>query len=171
MVLEGHDNDLSRHELGLRHMALQRRVERRSLGRAFTDAIVRGASEEMFRRAVLVPSGLPNCETGFFVLTMKRLEWMKQKSSYEEYRVVRTSAAIIYAKGLLVRHPHLERVIGVACEPMDQEEVRSEELVYVEQAHWSEDDRAGIEEDCRRLGMFQATVEMRHWHEDEFPGT
>ena len=169
MVLEGHDDALSRHELGVRYMALQRRVERRNLGEAVVDALVRGAREQMFRRAMLVPPGLRNCETGFFVLTMKRLDWMKQRGSYEEYRVVRTSAALIYAKGLLVRCPHLERIVGIACEPAAQGQGGSEELVYVEQAHWSEDDRAGIEEDCRRLGMFQEGAKLQHWHEDEFP--
>ena len=169
MVLEGHDDSLSRHELGVRFMALQRRVERRNFGGAVADALVRGASEQMFRRAMIVPPGLPNCETGFFVLTMKRLDWMKERAGYEEYRVARTSAALIYAKGLLVRCPHLDRVVGIACEPAVQGQGGSEELVYVEQAHWSDDDRAGIEEDCRRLGMFQAGVAVSHLHEDEFP--
>ena len=102
VILEDHDYDLKKHELGVRYMALQRRVVRRGLGRAVAEALTLGATEEMFRRAMVVPAGLPECETGFFVLTMKRLDWMRRKASYEDYRVVRANAAMIYAKGLLV---------------------------------------------------------------------
>ena len=169
VVPEGHDYDLKTQELGVRYMALQRRVVRRGLGGAVADALTRGATQDMFRRAMVVPPGLPDCETGFFVLTMKRLDWMTRKGSYQDYRDARTNAALIYAQGLLVRFPHLERVVGVACEPAVQGQGGSEELVYVEQAQWSQADRAAIEEDCRRLDMLQEGVEVRHWHEEEFP--
>lgn len=167
LVLEGHDQDLKTHELGVRYMARQRRVARRSLGRAVAEALIRGASVEMFRRFMGVPPGLPDCETGFFVLTMKRLGSMKHKGSYEDYRVVRTNTALTYGKGLLVRFPHLERLVGIACEPAIRGQWGSEELIYIEQAEWSQEDRARIDEDCRRLGMFQ---DVKKWtsHEDEF---
>lgn len=169
VVLEGQDYDLKRHELAVRHMALQRRVVRRGLGGAVADALTRGASEEMFRRAMVVPPGLPDCDTGFFVLTMKRLDWMRRKGSYEQYRIARANTALIYAKGILVRFPHLERVVGIACEPAAQGEGGSEELIYVEQTQWSKEDRAAIEEDCERLGMLKAGVKVWHWLDEEFP--
>ena len=163
------DHDLKMHELGVRYMALQRRVMRRGLGGAVADALMLGAEGEVFRRAMVVPPDRPENETGFFVLTMKRLDWMKLKGSYEDYRERRANLALIYAKGLLVRCPHLERVVGVACEPATKGQGGSEELIYVEQAEWSRSDLAAIEEDCRRFGMFQDGTKARYWHDDEYP--
>ncbi|MCY3820148.1 MAG: hypothetical protein OXH52_12420 [Gammaproteobacteria bacterium] len=159
VIMDGHDYDLEKFELGVRHMALQCRVVRRGLGGAV----------EVIRRAIVVPTDPPECETGFFVLTMKRLDWMKRSGSYEEYRRARANAALICAKGLLARFPHLERVVGVACEPAIKGHGGSEELIYVEQAQWSRSDSAAIEEDCRRLGMFQEGTKVWHWHDDECP--
>ena len=169
VVLEGHDYELKIRELCVRYMARQRRVVRRCLGGAVAEALTLGAGEEMFRRAMVVPAGLPDCETGFFVLTMKRLDWMKQEGSYEDYRVARKNTALIFARGLLVRFPYLERVVGVACEPAAQGQGGSEELVYHEQALWSRAEQAAIEKDCKRLDMLQEGVKVWDWHEDEFP--
>ena len=169
VILDGHEYDLEKLELGVRYMALQRRVVRRGLGRAVAGALTRGAVEEMFRRAMVVPAGSPECETGFFVLTMKRLDWMKRSGSYEDYRRARANAALIYAKGLLARLPYLERVVGVACEPAIRGQGGSEELIYVEQAQWSQSDLVAIEEDCKRLDMLQDGVKVQHWHDDEYP--
>lgn len=169
VILDDHDYDLKMHELGVRYMALQRRVMRRGLGGAVAEALRLGATEEMFRRAMIVPPDQPECETGFFVLTMKRLDWMKLKGGYEDYRRARANSALIFAKGLLARCPHLERVIGVACEPAIKGQGGSEESIYVEQAQWSQSDLAAIEEDCRRLDMFQEGMKVWHWHDDEYP--
>ena len=169
VIFEGRDYDLKRLELGVRYMALQRRVVRRGLGGAVADALYRGAKDERFCRSIIVPSGLPECETGFFVFTMKYLDWMKREGSYEHYRRVRARTALVYAQGLLVRFPYLERVIGISCEPAAQGQGGSEDLVYVEQAQWSDDDLTTIEDDCRRLDLFQSGMQAQHWCEDEFP--
>ena len=171
VILDGHDYDLEKLELGVRYMALQCRVVRRGLGGAVAEALTLGSMQEMFRRAIVVPAGLPECETGFFVLTMKRLDWMKRSRSYEDYRRARANVALIYTKGLLARFPYLERVVGVACEPAIKGKGGSEELLYVEQAQWSQSDLAAIEEDCKRFGMFQEGTKVGHWHDDEYPHT
>ena len=116
-----------------------------------------------------MPPNRTASETGFFVLTMKRLDWMKLKGSYEDYRRRRANLALIYAKVLLARFSHLERVVGVACEPTIKGQGGSEELIYVEQAQWSQSDLVAIEEDSRRLDMFQEGTKMRYWHDDEYP--
>ena len=152
-------------------MVLQCRVVRRGLGSAVAEALTLGATQEMLRRAIVVPAGLPRCETGFFVLTMKRLDWMKLSHSYEDYRRARANVALIYAKGLLARFPHLERVVGVACEPAIKGQGGSEELIFVEQAQWSQSDLGAIEEDCRLLGMLQEGTKVWHWHDEEYPRT
>lgn len=59
--------------------------------------------------------------------------------------------------------------MGVACEPAIKWQGGSEELIYVEQAQWSQSDLAAIEEDCKRLDMFQERMKVWHWHDDEYP--
>ena len=168
VVLDGHDDfDLRAHELGVRYMALQRRTTRRLLGGAVVEALQCGATADRFFRAMVMPPGLPECETGFFLLTMKYVDWMVNRGGYGKYRRVRVGLALAYAKGLLVRMPHLERVIGIVCEPPEGEG-GSEDLVYVEQSQWSEEDRALIEEDCMRLGLFREGTGS-HRQEEEFP--
>ena len=167
--LDGHDYNLRQSEIGIRYLALQNRVARRQFGAAVAGALLLGAETDRFFRRMIVPLGQPDCETGFFVQTMKYLAWMKSKGGYEAYRRVRTNLALVYAKGMLVRHPHLARVVGISCEPAAQGKGGSEDLIYVEQAHWSDHEEASIEEDCRRLGLLQPGVKEHYWREDEFP--
>ena len=151
-------------------MALQRRTVRRGLGEAVAEALVhRGPSTERFFRAIAAPEGQPDCETGFFVFTMKYLDWMVSQWGYDKYRRIRANTALAYAKGLLVRLPHLERVVGISCEPAGQGHGGSEDLVYVEQAQWSDADRVAIEEDCKRLRILQPGIKAKRLYEDEFP--
>ena len=170
VILDGYDYDLRQNEVAVRYMALQHRVARRQFGEAVVDVLLRGSKADRFIRRMIVAPGLPYSETGFFVHTMKYLDWMKTDGGYEAYRRERANVAVAYAKGVLVRHPHLARVVGISCEPATQRKGGSEDLIYVEQAQWSDDERASIEQDCRRLGLFQSGMIEHHWHADEFPG-
>ena len=163
-VLDGFEYDLRRNEAGVRYMALERRFARRMLGAGVADARERGAKVPVFFRRMVT---LGN-ETGFFVLTMKRTGEMSRAGGYGEYRQMRANAAIICARGVLLRHPHLARVVGVSCEPVGQV-AGSEDLVYAEQFAWSDADRVAILEDCRRLGVLQSGGTARHWRAEEFP--
>ena len=127
-LLEGYEYDLRRNGAGVRYMALERRVARRVLGAGVADARERGAQVPVFFRRMI----MPGTETGFFVLTMKHTDEMSRAGGYDEYREMRANAAIICARGVLLRHPHLARVVGVSCEPVGQVE-GSEDLVYAEQ--------------------------------------
>ena len=129
-----------------------------------TRARERGAKVPVFfRRMVTLGT-----ETGFFVLTMKRTAEMRRMGGYDEYRQMRANAAIICARGVLLRHPHLARVVGISCEPEGQA-TGSEDLVYAEQTGWSDADRVDILEDCRRLGVMQSRATAQHWRVEEFP--
>ena len=170
VLLDGYEYDLRRNELGVRQMALQRRTVRRGLGEAVAEAMMqRGASTDQFFRAIAVPEGQPDCGTGFFVFTLKYLDWKVPQGGYDKYRRIRANVALAYAKGLLVRLPYLERVVGISCEPTGQAHGGSEDLVYVEQAQWSDADRVAIEEDCKRLGILQPGITAKRFYEEEFP--
>ena len=164
-VLDGFEYDLQRNEAGVRYMALERRVARRAFGAGFADARERGASVPVFFRRMVTKA-----ETGFFVLTMKNMGARGRAVGYDEYRQMRANVAIICAKGVLLRHPHLARVVGVSCEPAGQAEC-SEDLVYAEQADWSNTERAAILKDCRRVGILEPRARIHHWRADEFPTT
>ena len=104
------------------------------------------------------PAGAKENETAFFILTFKYLDWMEQKGEYEQYRLKRSECARVYAKGLLERYPHLERVIGISCEPPGQEHGGSEDLVYAEQTEWTDEDRRAIKRDCKTYGVLQGQI-------------
>lgn len=163
-VLDGYQYDLRRNEVGARYMALERRVPRRTLGAGIADALQRGAQVPIFFRRMIAPG----TETGYFVLTMKYTSETRGFGGYTEYRRMRANAAEICARGVLVRHPQLARVVGISCEPMGQIE-SSEDLILMDQADWSDADRDAIFKDCRRLGVLQPGSTVRHRREEEFP--
>lgn len=168
ITLDGYDFDISKNELGVRYMALVPRFIRRSHSEAVIGALEKGKDTDRFLRVMMSPDGAKDNETGFFIHTFKYLEWMKKRGGYEKYRNKRTEFAQVCARGLLVRYPHLKRVIGISREPPGQGEGVSEDLVYAEQAEWSEEDCKAIQHDCKAYGVLQ-NLQERRWEGEEFP--
>ncbi len=169
ITLAGHDFDLRKNELGVRYMALQRRFARRGRGEAVKGAFEIGKTKELFFRAMVSPAEAKENETAFFILTFKYLDWMEQKGGYEQYRLKRSECSRVYAKGLLERYPHLERVIGISCEPPGQDHGSSQDLVYAEQAEWTDEDRRAIKRDCKVYGVLQDQLKEIPWTGQEYP--
>lgn len=168
ITLEGHEFDLRRNELGVRYMALVPRFARRSHSEAVAGALQKGRHSDKFVRVMLSPAGTKQNETAFFILTVKYLDWMEAKGGYEKYRVMRSRMAQIYARGLLERHSHLKRVVGISREPPGQGQGVSEDLIYDEQYEWTDQDRETIRKDCEAAGVLQDMKEYRY-HGEEFP--
>ena len=164
----GYSFDLRRDEAGVRHMALQSRFMRRTLGQAFVGALEKGKSADRFCRVVMGRPGSKDSHTAFFVQIFKYPSWLDSEGGYEKYRQKRMDLAIIYGRGLLERYTHLELVVGISREPPDQGHGVSVDLVCIGQADWTEEERSAIREDCKALQMLQ-NVEERPWTEDEFP--
>ena len=170
ITLGGYDEfDLKKSELGVRYMALQPRFFRRAHGEAVKGALIKGKDHERFFRVMYGRPDSKNNKTAFFIQTFKYLDWMEEKGGYEKYRQKRSECASVYAKGLLERYPHLERVIGISREPPDQGLGVSEDLVYAEQAEWSDQDRQIIKEDCKNYDVLQGEVQDQSWQGKEFP--
>lgn len=169
IVLDGYDFDLKKSECGVRYMALEHRFARRCHGEAVRSALEIGATTDRFFRLMKGEAGSKDSETAFFVLTLKYLNWMEEKGGYEHYRRKRAECAQVYAKGVLERFPHLKRVVGVSCEPPNQGRGGSEELVYAEQADWSDEARRAIREDCKTYGVLQKGMKETPWQGQEFP--
>lgn len=169
ITLDEYEFDLRKNELGVRYMALQSRLTRRAHGQAVVGALEKGKETDRFFRTMLSPAGSKDNETAFFIQTFKYLDWMEEKGGYEHYRRKRTESALVYAQGLLERHPHLERVVGISREPPLQGRGVSEDLIYAEQADWTDEQRAAIKEDCKTLGVLQGELKERAWGGQEFP--
>ena len=128
----------------------------------------KGKHTDQFVRVMISPAGSKQNETAFFIFTVKYLDWMEAKGGYENYRVMRSRIAQIYAHGLLERHSYLKRVVGISREPPDQGRGVSEDLVYAEQYEWTDKDRETIRKDCEVAGVLQDVTEYRYQGE-EFP--
>jgi hypothetical protein len=75
-----------------------------------------------------------------------------------------------YALGLLRRNSHLNRVVGIACEPHEQKGFTSETLILVEGQRWSEELISRLEAREAELNIFQK--ETSTWYslrDAEFP--
>jgi len=154
IVLPGHTYSLTDSELALRHMALQNRFYRRGHSEAIFNALEIGRKREIFFRALLAPPESPRRETGFFFMTMKYLEWMDDKGGYEKYRQMRTFYLQTYAQALLIKHQHLERIIGIAMEPPEEGRGASEDIIYASQTEWTQEDRKQNLEECTASGSW-----------------
>lgn len=168
ITIDNFDFDLRRNEVGVRYMALESRFYRRAHGQATMGALEKGKATNRFFRVMLPGPKSKDLGTAFFIQTYKYLDWMETKGGYEQYRRKRTESAVVYAKGLLERYPHLERVVGISREPPEQGHGVSEDLVYAEQSEWTNDERQVIREDCKKLGVLQKMKE-RTWDGQEFP--
>ena len=169
VTIGGYEFDLRRNELGVRHMALERRFFRRSHGEAVRGALEAGMSKDVFFRMMMASANQEESGTAFFIITFRFVRSRVPSGSYEEYRMMRTNFAHIYAKGILERFPHLKRVIGISREPPGQEHGVSEDMVYAEQADWTEAERTAIRRDCERCGILRDDMRMTRWSGREYP--
>ena len=165
----GYEFELEQSELAVRYMALQYRLSRRSHGEAVRDALEIGKTRNRFFRTMIAAPGAKENETAFFIHTFKYLKWMKQDGGYDKYRIKRAECTQVYARGLLERFPHLKRVVGISCEPPDQGGGGSEDLVYAEQADWTDEDRSAIKQNCKTYGVLQGEMKERQSHVQEYP--
>ena len=169
ITLPGHSFVLKNNELGVRHMALERRFHRRHLATAVAGALKKGAGEEIFFRMMMGKPGQPDSETAFFILTVKCPDPQCSDEDYQTYRQVRTGLSARYALGALEKHPHLERVVGISCEPMGAHGRFSEDMIYAEQSDWTEEERRQIRGDCEEVGVLRSDMRFRKRSVQEFP--
>ena len=171
-IPEDSEPNFQNYELCLRYMALVSRLNRRAYSKAFAEAVGKGKNEEFFIRILGDSRKLKDSETVFFILMYKYLGRTKKKGGYKEYRSFRAKIAMLYSRGLLIKFPNLKRVIGIALNPVDQSQERSEKpiygIVYAEQSEWSAETRSTILKACEVLGILKRTKE-KHLQEQEFP--
>jgi len=163
--------DLSKSEIAVREMALEKRFERRHAGAAVADAVRNFDVKEhdAFIRQIL-PSEQARRATGFFFYITNFDTWKKEGeyTTYEEYRKARYFYAELYAKAILLRHAHLQKVVGISVQaPFDQGS--SEDLIYAERWDCSPDEEKEIWAACNELGIMRSDMTMRPMTENEYP--
>lgn len=168
IVLPGHSFSIKKSEVAVRHMALQRRIVRRSHSEAIKGALEAGQKQEVFFRAMMPGARSKERETGFFILTLQYLDWMHDKGGYKTYRELRTFYLQTYARALLIRAPHLREVVGIAMEPPGRQGGGSEDIIYAAQSDWTRDEREESATDCEQLGIMTSLKETPY-HGEEFP--
>ena len=93
---------------------------------------------------------------------------MDDGGGYENYREMRTFYLQAYAQALLMKHPHIQQIVGIAMEPPGQGRGASEDIIYAAQAAWSDDARKQNLDDCAALGIMRE-MKPTHYHGREFP--
>lgn len=150
---EGYHEPTKR-ELGLRHMALVNRLERRSHAIAIRGAFESIGKNDRFFRAMIPGESYADRSTGFFILLVKRDSFLRDKSD-EEYRIFRANLSIGYALNLLKAMPHLDRVVGIATEGELKRKSRSEDMIYAEQPEWTRDYIREVEDMAVGMEIFK----------------
>lgn len=162
--------DLSKSEIAVREMALEGRFERRSHGAAILDAIrtFNGSKGDMFMRIMMPQEGKQRRPVGFFFFISTYGEWFQQNGGYDAYRQMRMNYSELYAKAILVRYPHLERIVGISVESPN-ERGSSEDIIYAKRWNYSDDEAKEILEQCDQLGIMRSDMKMRPVQENEYP--
>lgn len=166
IVPPGFEFRLTDSEQAVRYMALETRFMRRNLARAALGALEEGRKRQMFFR--LFAGAKPTDHTGFFILTVKYLDWMKKRGGYNRYREGRSGMMRAYAQAVLMEHSHLKRVVGVGMEPMGQGGGTSEDNLLMLQQEWSAEARAEHAKLCESLGIWRS-LKPQPYHDNEYP--
>ena len=169
VTLDGYEFDLKKSELGVRYMALERRFFRRSHGEAVHGAMETGKAKDMFFRLMMGSEDSTDNETAFFVMTFKYPDFLVKDGGYDQYRIARTNMAHIYARGVLERFRYLKRVVGISMEPPGEKGEQSEDMIYMEQVNWTEEQRRSIRADCERCGVLGQNLRDSIWRGQEYP--
>lgn len=165
----GQDGRGGEGEIGLRYMALQRRVERRSHAEAILGAfdILDGSKTNRFFRAMLPPPG-SDSDTGFCILLLKR-DGVLSDLTYDQYREVRASTLAAYSESLLEGNRNLRRVVGIATEGVRSGNM-SEDLIYHEPPEWTDEAIAAAKERAKIHEIMGPNLKMRNYSTKEYPG-
>lgn len=157
-------------ELGLRYMALERRVQRRVHSAAIEGAFdyLESHKGNRFFRA-MIPESSEQGDTGFCILLVKR-DITPEGTSYDDYRIFRASNLSAYTENLLERNRHLKRVIGIATEGTRRGSM-SEDLIYHEPPEWTDEAVASAVERAKVFDIFTGSMRQTHYSTQEYPKT
>lgn len=157
-------------ELGLRYMALERRVQRRGHAEAIIgafDVLEKSGGNRFFR--AMIPENEAQGDTGFCILLLKRA-MAPEGTSFEKYREFRAFSLSVYTENILERNRHLKRVIGIATEG-ELNGPKSEDLVYHEPPEWTPDAIKEAHDRAESIAAFTSAMTLNKYSALEYPET
>jgi hypothetical protein len=167
-LVYGQDIPLSQHEQLLRVMAAENRTKRRSLAEALVGKIRDSAAGRAHgwaidTRVMLQPTDGTDLAYVFMVFGGP------ESGQGEEYRHRRRLLLQAYCMIVKGRYRGLKRVVGIAVEPPEVRE-RSEDLLYMDVAHWSKQDYQRAEFLRKQLNLRDAaSLTPHHFTVQEYP--
>lgn len=138
----GMETTVSGAEQSLRAMALERRVARRALGYAFTNALQEAEKQgkSRFARVILPTDGFADPELGYvFLIVAFKDDWLVSKG-YDHYREGRAAFLKAYCQVALYQFPNLKRMVGIALDASPKLTGRkggSEDLIMMQVEEWT----------------------------------
>lgn len=170
---EGVEFDLTKHEVGVRHMAQEPRYIRRMLGSGIMGLLKVANQKDRNFRSMIPVLEKPNDRIAYAFMTLAYPE-MELPGGYDQYRKVRSNMLTTYCFGILERYPHVEKIIGIATEPMlDTDNLNgfSEDMVIVEQpTEWTKELKSSLALDLKTFDiMREENLVMSSIGVDEYP--
>ena len=148
--------NIDNHEGGVRHMALESRVERRGLARHLWDAIENAPSNRPVMRAIIQSNRRDRAKTGYLFLQVPIPDTDEFKE-YDSYRQFRTNFLHSYCFAMKGKFPSLPRVVGIAMEPPKhyRDRMKSEDLLLFQVDNWTPEMQEEADEIRKELRIFQ----------------
>jgi len=153
--------EIEEQEKSFRWLARENRTRRRMLAQAIHGLLDKTPSDYRASR-VLKPSrpGDPY----FLFLLLPRYESVEEK----DYRRVRGQLLREYCLVTKLHFPDAKHIIGIATEPLDGSDYRSEDFVHLDATEWSEELDQQARASKAELGIFQ-DVKFFAGREQEYP--
>lgn len=171
LVTEGEELNISKHEIGVRYMAMEPRVLRRMYAEGI-DGILKKAHEQdrTFRSMMPNPESKDGRDTAYIIMTLKHPK-KELEGGYNQYRSVRQNMLQTYCLKFLMLHPHVSRVVGIAFEPPSTKKGNgfSEDMIYAEQPEkWSQENIKEIDRLTKHFNILQ-NIKYQNFGVNEYP--
>lgn len=171
LVSEGEILDVSKHEIGVRYMAMEPRVLRRMYAEGI-DGILKKSHEQDRTFRTMMPNleSKDDRDTAYIIMTLKHPK-KELKGGCNQYRSVRLNMLQAYCLKFLMMHPHVRRVVGIAFEPPSTQKDNgfSEDMIYAEQPEkWSKENIKEIDRLAKHFNILQ-NIKYQNFGVSEYP--
>lgn len=152
-------SDVAYHEVGLRRLAREPRMKRRFLAKKLIELVLGGPLDKPRIRIMLASRPEETCYV-FLVVP-------PAFTPSGAYRAFRREMLQAYCMVTKLQNPVARHIVGIATEPGD-EDIRSEDLVYLDASDWSENQQRAAQRLQREVGIL---TNVRMWQavEKEYP--
>jgi hypothetical protein len=153
--------EIREQEKSFRWLARENRTRRRMLAKAIHGLLEKTPVD--YRASRLLKPSRPG-DPYYLFLLLPRYSSVDEK----DYRRVRSHLLREYCLVVKLHFPDAQQIIGIATEPLDDNESRSEDFVHLDATEWNEDLERQARASKRDLGIF-VDVKTFAGREQEYP--